>query len=160
MLSSISILEQQSVRVLLSSSNMPQWRHSFLLTVLTVPPSKSLTFIVCLVLWDELNPQSHWLILSRWRMAFSAAYQMSLGFSVVVASIHRGWITLIKAIFALRCSTAQLRSAGGIWVLETWKQGKLQTKELILMWSGYTHCGVPVGMQCVVGHFMYQQCFC
>lgn len=50
-----------------SSSNIPQWRHSFLLTVLSEQPCKSLTFIVRLLPWDEVNPQCHWLI---WRMAF------------------------------------------------------------------------------------------
>lgn len=77
--SSNHVLEQQSTQVFISSSNVPQWRHAFLLTVLTVPPCEPVTFIVCLLLWDELNPQSHWLILSRWRMAFSAASSDIIG---------------------------------------------------------------------------------
>ena len=108
-------------------------------------------------LWDKLNPQSHWLILSRWRMAFSAAYQMSLSFSVVVAAIQRGWITLIKAIFALLNSLAEV----GWWHLsarKTWKTqgGGLQTRWLISMWSVHTSQCIP----CVSHASGYSVCVC
>lgn len=105
--SAIRLHPEKSIQALFSS-NMPQWRHSFLLTAQTLPPSEPVSFILCPLLWDEPNPQSHWLILSRWRMAFSAAYQMSPGSSVVVAAIQRGWIALIKAIFALLNSAAEV----------------------------------------------------
>lgn len=118
------------MRLLVSSPNMPQEEHISLLTVPTVPPCKSSSFNVSLFLFfpgDEPNPQSHWLILSWCRMAFSAAYQMSLSCSVVVVAIQRGWITLIKAISGLLNSSADV----GCWhlrVIEKPGNRRLQTK--------------------------------
>ena len=100
-------------------------------------------------LWDELKPQSHWLILSRWRMAFSAAYQMSLSFSVVVAAIQRGWITLIKAIFALLNSSAEV----GWWHLSAGKTWKTRgaSNEVADISAIRSHIAV---------HSLCQPCFC
>lgn len=137
---------------LFSSSNKPQRRHSFLLTALSVPPCESSTFIVCLLLRDELNPQSHWLILSRWRMAFSAAYQMSLGSSVVVAAIQRGWITLIKAIFALLNSSAEV----GWWHFECSKPGYTGSFKR----SGWYWCELRWVFRDALQYSLCRPCFC
>lgn len=96
--------------------NIPQWRQRFLPTLLP-----ELRVCVCLYVWTHGVTDSY-----RVGVVFflPAAYQVSPGFSVVAAAIHRGWITLMKT------GSSFLKQAARTQVEVACKHGELQRKWL------------------------------